>query len=169
MGKLSLISFQSTSDEVKKLLTAKTHEAIEEGSFGLPWYAGEYLQFGQPWQCVDWQKLQMLKGRKSAFGALITSHKLQIIWDSRDRDPVVLVIGVGEPCYNSTREEYAPNHWCYKTNSRPSRGPPVPCTETTIAFQGSRAYDISSVSLNSQSPYQPSPNHFPSSFVRLRF
>jgi len=30
---------KSTSDEVKKLLTAKTDEALAEGSFGLPWYA----------------------------------------------------------------------------------------------------------------------------------
>jgi len=30
---------KSTSDEVKKLLTDKTEEALAEGSFGLPWYA----------------------------------------------------------------------------------------------------------------------------------
>ena len=42
METASLTSIQSTSDEVKKLLTAKTTEAIEKGSFGLPWYAGEY-------------------------------------------------------------------------------------------------------------------------------
>ncbi|KAF6227130.1 hypothetical protein HO133_008571 [Letharia lupina] len=29
---------KSTSDEVKQLLTAKTNEALAEGSFGLPWY-----------------------------------------------------------------------------------------------------------------------------------
>ena len=34
---------QSIGEEVKKLLTAKTAEALAEGSFGLPWYAGEYL------------------------------------------------------------------------------------------------------------------------------
>ncbi len=42
-----LTSLQSTSDEVKKLLIAKTDEALAEGSFGLPWYVGEYLDLGQ--------------------------------------------------------------------------------------------------------------------------
>jgi len=32
---------QATTDETKKLLTAKTDEALADGSFGLPWYAGE--------------------------------------------------------------------------------------------------------------------------------
>ena len=36
------IQIQATSDEVKKLLTAKTEEALAEGSFGLPWYMGKY-------------------------------------------------------------------------------------------------------------------------------
>ena len=95
------------------------------------------------WQCVDWQKLQILKGRKSAFGALITSPRSQIIWGSRDRDPVVLVIEVGEPCYDSTGEEYASNHFCYKTNSRPLRDPPVSRMETPIAVRGAPAFDVS--------------------------
>ena len=47
---MALRSLQSTSDEVKKLLTAKTDEALAEGSFGLPWYAGEWLNFVQAWQ-----------------------------------------------------------------------------------------------------------------------
>ncbi|KAL9067863.1 MAG: hypothetical protein Q9161_006587 [Pseudevernia consocians] len=41
---------RSTSDEAKKLLTAKTDEALAEGSFGLPWYVGEYLHPGKVWQ-----------------------------------------------------------------------------------------------------------------------
>lgn len=48
--KLTLISLQSTSEEVKKLLTANTEEALAEGSFGLPWYVGEYLSSGKAWQ-----------------------------------------------------------------------------------------------------------------------
>ncbi len=32
---------QATTDEIKKLLTAKTDEALGEGSFGLPWFAGQ--------------------------------------------------------------------------------------------------------------------------------
>lgn len=32
---------QSKTDEIKKLLTANTDEALAEGSFGLPWYVGE--------------------------------------------------------------------------------------------------------------------------------
>ena len=47
---MGLTSLQSTSDEVKKRLTAKTDEALAEGSFGLPWYAGEYLDVVQAWQ-----------------------------------------------------------------------------------------------------------------------
>lgn len=35
---------QSPSDEVKKLLTAKTDEAMAEGSFGLPWYAARNVR-----------------------------------------------------------------------------------------------------------------------------
>lgn len=31
---------QSTSDEVKRELTARTDEVISKGSFGLPWYIG---------------------------------------------------------------------------------------------------------------------------------
>ena len=50
---MSLTSLQSTSDEVKKRLIAKTDEALAEGSFGLPWYAGEYLDFVQAWQSSD--------------------------------------------------------------------------------------------------------------------
>ena len=50
---MGLTSLQSTSDEIKKLLTAKTDEALAEGSFGLPWYAGEYLNFVQAWQSSD--------------------------------------------------------------------------------------------------------------------
>ena len=42
---MGLTSLQSTSDEVKKLLIARTDEALAEGSFGLPWYVGEYLDF----------------------------------------------------------------------------------------------------------------------------
>ena len=38
---------QSASDEVKKLLTAKKDEALTEGSLGLPWYVGEYLDSGK--------------------------------------------------------------------------------------------------------------------------
>ncbi|CAD6579152.1 MAG: hypothetical protein ASARMPRED_008973 [Alectoria sarmentosa] len=41
---------ESTSDKVKKLLTAKTGEALAEGSFGLPWFVGEYLNPGKEWQ-----------------------------------------------------------------------------------------------------------------------
>lgn len=33
---------QSKTDEIKKLLTANTDEALAEGSFGLPWYVGEF-------------------------------------------------------------------------------------------------------------------------------
>ena len=50
---MGLTSLQSTSDEVKKLLTVKTDEALAEGSFGLPWYAGEYLNFVEAWQSSD--------------------------------------------------------------------------------------------------------------------
>ena len=31
---------QATSDEVKKLLSTKTDEALAEGAFGLPWFVG---------------------------------------------------------------------------------------------------------------------------------
>lgn len=50
---MDLTSLQSTSDEIKKRLTANTDEALAEGSFGLPWYAGEYLNFVQAWQSSD--------------------------------------------------------------------------------------------------------------------
>ena len=50
---MGLTSLQSTSDEVKKLLTAKTDEALAEGSFGLPWYAGEYLNSVQALRSSD--------------------------------------------------------------------------------------------------------------------
>lgn len=33
---------QSKTDETKKLLSANTAEALAEGSFGLPWYVGEF-------------------------------------------------------------------------------------------------------------------------------
>lgn len=70
---------QSTSDEVKQILTAKTDEVLAEGSFGLPWYVGEYLDLGKAWQQADHRKLQMSKEKKSAIGALITLLKSQII------------------------------------------------------------------------------------------
>ena len=50
---MDLTSLQSTSDEIKKLLTARTDEALAEGSFGLPWYAGEYLDFVPGGQSSD--------------------------------------------------------------------------------------------------------------------
>ncbi|KAK4693493.1 hypothetical protein P7C71_g3911, partial [Lecanoromycetidae sp. Uapishka_2] len=40
-AKLVLYIDVTMSDEVKKLLTARTDEALAEGSFGLPWFAGE--------------------------------------------------------------------------------------------------------------------------------
>ena len=37
-----LTSGQSTSDEVKKLLTANTDRALADGAFGMPYFVGKW-------------------------------------------------------------------------------------------------------------------------------
>lgn len=39
---------QSTSDEAKKLLSANTNKALEEGAFGLPWFVGMHSSSDRP-------------------------------------------------------------------------------------------------------------------------
>lgn len=70
-------------------MTAKTEEALAEGSFGLPWFVGEYINPSKVWQSADQRQPQMLEEKKSAIGDLTILLKSSITWDSRGRNLVV--------------------------------------------------------------------------------